>query len=534
MKKYLLLLILVQFGFNHVRAQWPKVYGQYSYDMTGREIMQSYDGGILFAGAERIAPGGPLSGYIYKTDINGNFLWKRYTKNNSNEYEVNILGVAETPDGGLFLSGQMQKDFYDSDGYYMKLNSCGEKLWCGTVHIPGYTYCAQNILLPDGSFIIHGEEQEFSWRRIWLIKIGPDGEFLWKKGLEEADSSYFHASGWRMQQTSDGNIMVTGFADSVRDTLTPDWGWQTAFWVKFDYDGNKLWDLPWLRETHEIGDASEIVQTENGDFISCGYLGPETDQRGTLYRISSDGEKRIAHRFSGFGNGSAVYTINYFADSTLFLGGAYAVGQTGYSMVIKSDTAANVIKSRQVPLYGFPVSYSFVTDDNKIVGIGERYPPSGNNWEVCLFRFNSELEYDSLYTTPRTYDSLCLHPVSPQLDFVLDCPLVSVPEPAKIIEKNTLKIYPNPAIEWVTIEFPEYFLEESQTGWLKISTTYKTLPGLKRLDVINLQGHLVHSEEFDDDRISLTLNCSTWPSGIYLIRLSCKGKIQVQGKLIRG
>lgn len=533
MNRLLPLLLLLQLLNYHTYAQWPKIFGQNSFDMTGRQVKQSYDGGILFTGAERLGPNMPLAGYVYKTDINGNFLWKRYIKHPSSDYLVNILGISETSDGELILSGQFMKDFYDSDGYYMKLNSCGEKVWCGTVHIPGYTYCAQNIILPDGSIIIHGEEQEFSWRRIWLIKLNSAGEFLWKKGLEEADSSYFHATGYKMQQTADGNIMVMGFADSVRDTINPDLGWQTSFWVEFDSDGNKLWDLPWLRDTYDYGDASEIVQMENGDILSCGSLGPESERKATIYRISSDGEKKDANQIPGFGSISTVYTMQYLEDSTLFLGGAYAIGSNGYSMVIKSDTAANVIKWRPVPLYGSTPYISALTSDKKVLAIGERVPPSGDKWEVCLFKFNKELEYDSIYSTPRNYDSLCSYQVDPQIDFVLDCPNVGIPDPKDISEVSVLKIYPNPIDDWVTIEFPEYYKDEDETGWIKISTTYKTLPGQKKIEVLNLNGQVIYSLEFDDNRTNHTLNCQSWPSGMYLIRLINQGKVRAQGKVIR-
>jgi hypothetical protein len=218
----------------------------------------------------------------------------------------------------------------------------------------------------------------------------------------------------------------------------------------------------------------------------------------------------------------------------LFLGGAYAIGQIGYSMVIKSDTAGNVIKSKPVPsLYGMPVGYSAMTPDNKVLGIGERVLPGGDSWEVCLFRFNSELEYDSLCTIPLTYDSLCPNPVIPQLDFTLDCPMVSVPEPEEVKKNLSMKVYPNPADEWITIELPEYYLDESSTGYVKITTTYHKLPGKKSIEALNLKGQIVYSEEFEDDRASITINSGSWPSGMYLIRLINQGKVRAQGKVIR-
>ena len=46
-----------------------------------------------------------------------------------------------------------------------------------------------------------------------------------------------------------------------------------------------------------------------------------------------------------------------------------------------------------------------VTSDNKIIVCGN-YVVDGN-WDIYLWKMNSNLEDDTLYTQPITYDSLC-------------------------------------------------------------------------------------------------------------------------------
>ena len=76
MKKLFILLPLLFISLLSL-AQYPKVYGHNSFNMIGRSIQCSNDGGVIITGAEQISPSGDFIGYMIKTDINGNELWKR-------------------------------------------------------------------------------------------------------------------------------------------------------------------------------------------------------------------------------------------------------------------------------------------------------------------------------------------------------------------------------------------------------------------------------------------------------------------------
>ncbi|HOX78988.1 MAG TPA: hypothetical protein PLW31_13230, partial [Bacteroidales bacterium] len=70
--------------------------------------------------------------------------------------------------------------------------------------------------------------------------------------------------------------------------------------------------------------------------------------------------------------------------------------------------------------------------------------------------FNANLEDDTLYTQPMTYDSLCPYEIqSDTMD--LDCDLfVDINElPTREEYESTVKISPNPAEDWVALTLPD-------------------------------------------------------------------------------
>ena len=108
----------------------------------------------------------------------------------------------------------------------------------------------------------------------------------------------------------------------------------------------------------------------------------------------------------------------------------------------------------------YPPSCIIKTFDGKIVVIGYFYVT--NNWDIYMWKMNENLEDDTLYTQPLTYDSLCPHEI--QSDTVLlDCGLfVNIDEiPTQEEYESTIKISPNPARKWVVLTLPDVLAEGS-------------------------------------------------------------------------
>jgi len=531
MKNLVLLLLFCALAHN-VIAQWPITYGHNTFDAVGRAIKNHYDNGILLGGAERLTLDGTLQAYLRKVDINGVEVWKRYFPQVNKT--SNTLGLSNCLDGGIVVSGILQTTSLESDGFVLKLNACGEKIWCKqfTRH-GGFTFITENIQLPNNEIFILSSHCEKNYDRIWLYRLDSAGNLLWQKCMEP-DTNYFDETGYNLLLTNDSCVLVTGFNFFIREPGSG-LGWFSPLWVKFDLEGNQLWDLTWYGNGFIHGDFGRTIQDSKGNYYSGGSDGfQEVDMKACVYKFSPTGvPEKLMHVYP-LRDGSLTKALTFFQDSTLFAGGAYAIGNTGYSMVIKTDTTGNVLKTKDVPLYGFPVAYSALTTDNKVVALGERYIESLNHWETCLFKFNQNLEYDSIYTVPRVYDSLCPHAVAPEETIHLDCIIVDTEEPLKKPENSQLKVYPLPANTQVTIALPGYYTLEEERNHIKTTTTWYQLNGAKTIEIFNLQGQKTAIYELPDGQQSLTFDVSEWAPGMYLARLVCKGRVWSTGKIMVG
>jgi hypothetical protein len=91
-------------------------------------------------------------------------------------------------------------------------------------------------------------------------------------------------------------------------------------------------------------------------------------------------------------------------------------------------------------------------------------------------------------------------------------------DPVKNPEKTKLKVYPNPAEGNVTMELPRYLIKSS-TGSGITSTTYYHQWKSIRLDVFDLSGKLMYSQEIPGRTDKVELNISSWPAGMYVARI---------------
>jgi hypothetical protein len=153
--------------------------------------------------------------------------------------------------------------------------------------------------------------------------------------------------------------------------------------------------------------------------------------------------------------------------------------------------------------------------------------------QTYLFKLNSNLEYDSIYTTPFTYDSLCPHPIVSDTIPLDDCQVVVVglDDAEKNPEKAKLYIYPNPAGGEVTIEMPQYLVRKNQGNGITATTTYFQWDRC-RLDILDLTGKLVFSDEIPKQQARVRVDISGWQPGMYLARIVFMNEVVASAKIM--
>ncbi|MCK9618609.1 MAG: hypothetical protein M0R21_12335, partial [Lentimicrobiaceae bacterium] len=434
-------------------------------------MIESYDKGYLITGKVLNSVSSPRYGLLIKTDINGNVIWNKKFGNENNR---NIIhGIDKTENGGYVITGVT--DRYDNntsewDPFIMKLNACGEKEWCKVFSTPGNMDFGVRVkAFPDG-YIMMSSYYGYNWdKRIWLFRLDLDGNIVWQNAYGTSDTLVNSEDCYELMITSDNQCLITGSCYYPHSDSNY---YLHPFLVKTDLDGNETWELPWGKDMDFYCKTPWSITREDsrGNYYTpgCQYIGISGDSP-CLIKTSHDGQEL----YYGIMDTTTIYggcTTLDILDSNLIIGANWQhPGDTMKMGAYKTDTLGNVIKQKELLNdEGYQLIGSLITEDKKIVVAGGFY--RNNRWNIYLWKLNSDLEYDSIYTQPFTYDSLCNHAIVSDT-IALDCDIVvDINEPFTQPEKSQLKVYPNPAIISFTIELPQYIVSNSKHG--SISTSH--------------------------------------------------------------
>jgi hypothetical protein len=457
-----------------------------------------------------------------KTDINGYTLW---TKTFVDASSGSPMGVIDKTDNGGFIAlGQLDK-YGHSAACVVEMNPCGEKEWCRLYRTPGRDVYGLDIQsMPGGGSVIMLGNWGNDWSKdLWLLRLDGNGDIVWQQayGL----SPLFYApEGNQLYRTHDTTFVITGTVYSPDSGQTNPYKRRPMI-IRVAPDGNALFELAWGTAQNFKGSGWASCEDKKGNLLSVGqselisqsYMGP------CLVRTSKTGQPLLYHNLVDTSEIGGASTINWFADSTLVMGLIWrkiaVPGEPFVIGAIKTDSLGNKIKFKQL-IYDGDQQFNdaIITFDNKVVLINSYYQTS--SVKTFAFKLNSNLDYDSIYTHPYTYDSLCPYPVVSDTIPLDDCHIVHVGlEEAEADHSAVkLKIFPNPASQKVTIEMPRYLVRTSVQAGVTITTVYHQWNNAT-LIINDLAGRRMFSERVSDQTEKISLDVSSWNSGIYFSRL---------------
>jgi hypothetical protein len=504
---YLILLFGFLFVSSYLKSQnWPKIYGNNIHAYVNR-IYEDYDKGYLIGGSVLSNPNTFRYVWIIKTDINGNEIWNKKFGNNVDQFYLN--SCLKTANEGLIICGGTAVEDPLLDPFFVKLNVCSEPEWCSILLSEDYNVATDIIALKDGYIGMlkyYGEGEQYA--RISLIKMDSAGEPIWIQQLAQEDTLIYNEEGNYLYLTSDSNYLVSGTAYHPG---------KRPFWIMTDTSGIQVWDLFW---NSLVGQAHQVVEKDSGIFYSTSWgIGASGPQSPVLLKFDRLGNPIDMYFLMGDTIvGGSSSPINFLNDTNLIIGFSWRnvsfPVDDGYSEIFITDTLGNVLTRRLLLNENTLPKRIIKTSDNKILVTGNYVVD--NNWDIYLWKMNANLEDDTLYTQPLTYDSLC--PYEIQSDTVdLDCSLfVNIDEiPTKEAYESTIKISPNPARDWITLIFPE-----------NISS------GHVELAIYNIFGQEVVKKEVFPDNRTTSLNISNLSSGIYIAVSKDQRKRIMKGKFV--
>lgn len=519
---FLLFLVILQ--INTVAQEWVRYYGQ-GQKTVCVNVINDYDNGQVI--------GGMINNYTYswiiKIDINGNILWDKRFGNG--EYSCGLGNVEKTSDGGYIVCGTWQKEDPDFDVFILKLTACAEIEWCKTLYTPGhYELCGKIKTTPEGDYILtanYFETNPFS--RTSLFKFNSSGNLIWQQ-FYPLDSVYYQDDVMDFTVDSSG-YLITAFR------YAPDSGTVSpivnrSYFFKTDTAGVKQWELVYGTNKHYFSVPWSTTSNSSGDYIhSCTHSAAGTNNPALIFvdkTGSNSTDKDILTGNSNFCGFQGLATLD--ETNIILFGGLWDNNHVWTDFALKTDNLGNLIKQKALTSTSNSYCSSIKTIDNKFIAVANDV--YNNSWRIVAIKVNSNLEYDSIYTQPFTYDSLCPHPiVSDTVDPNCDNVIVSVDEPFIKPETTQLKVYPNPTDKMLTVELPKYLVVSNTSGNIPPTTIYHQWSSAM-LQAIDLRGKIVLQQEVANTGVPLQVDVSRLPTGIYQFSLLYKGNRVAGNKVV--
>lgn len=498
----------------------------YATDYWADWVTEDYDKGYLIIGTKSTA----RYGLIIKTDINGNQLWSKYIGNGL--YNMFPSNIELTPDNGLVLGGTITKYGNQQDACIMKLNACGQLEWCTDIYTPSIPSDLEWMVKPtvDNGFILLGELNDPNPKlRTNLFKFNSVGNLEWHQAYLP-DSAAFDddASGVLVDSTGFLVTAVVYYPDPGQIG-----GYERFYFIKTDSLGNKLWTNIYGKSSYYYGSPLTSTKSSRSNYYGLGWHDNFTINKSVpaMVKVLNNGlssyNKDIYININDFGG---ISSANWLNDNAMILGGGWGIS-TSYSVNVMfiTDTLGNLLQSHILDTTSQGIVSTAKSFDNKFVSVATDYV---NHHDVIIaYKVNSTLQWDSIYTHPYTYDSLCPNPiVSDTID--PSCNLVvNIEEPLNNPETHQMNIFPNPTKGKLTVILPKYILVRDNTPPIKSETIYHQWKSTI-LYAYDLNGNQVFQKEIPMNEPQLELHVSGWAKGMYFFKLVYNGNSVDEKKII--
>jgi hypothetical protein len=191
-----------------------------------------------------------------------------------------------------------------------------------------------------------------------------------------------------------------------------------------------------------------------------------------------------------------------------------------------TDTMNNITRELKLPegSYVFDIVPTF---DHKIF-ISSRH--DAEEHDFMLLKYNDSLQYDSVYSSPYTYDSLCPGGITSGT-IELSCNIITDLKNQSINGVPKLKLSPNPASGYTVIYLPELVSVKSKSNRIAQSFKSDYVKDLE-MSVFDSDAKAIHTMDWPDNTKETVLNISGWKSGMYFIRILKNNDLILTGKLI--
>ncbi len=505
-----IIFAIVFLTLNSFAQKWDKTYGTTYYDEYFEDLVECYDHGYLISGSNDLSP---YPNLLIKTDINGSILWEK-TIQHAN-YSIAKGAIDQNCSGEIAIARCLNFPNGDQWPSIIKLDSCGNKLWCRVYIDDEYNSGSiQDVILCENGDVLalgYMQSLENFDERIFLWYIETNGNLLWRKSYasKEDHPLIMERIATRLQKY--GSQYIISGRCWYPYPANPNVGYKRPFFIGVNNEFKEEWILPFGVNEMIVGRSYDVIALNDSIYMGTGSSiigGGESISLFIYFTSKGDvlGHFQIPNDAIGLNYVKNITTDiehtkdNFFITSTAF----ELSGSERYFGEMIIDTVGNIFGMETHPNTG-GISAMIKTFDNKFV-TGCNYEYANGNEDIYLYKINDSLQMDTVYPGSYTYDSLCPYQIESGTIDITDCLLITdvgeTPGPKEYFASlNTIiiKAYPNPVKnENVTFDFQNTSLYQEME--------------LKCFDVF---GREVYAEKVYQNQGECKVNASGWNEGMY-------------------
>ncbi|GAB4492025.1 MAG: hypothetical protein OHK0019_13110 [Saprospiraceae bacterium] len=358
----------------------------------------------------------------------------RIVAGDSSTYYIGGQAIVQPQPDFIYLAGTRRYEDDDiHDGYLMKLTTSGVRLWEKSFGGDNFDALDALAMNRNNELAFAGVSFSFgdsTWGNIYVVKTDTAGELIWQKSL---GINNFPERCFSIDTTSDGGCVLAGIQGFYEQ--------ESVFVIKIDSLGNQKWKkLFGLAIGNNV--FPRIRSLQNGDFLLTTALKTSTNglNRAYISRLSPTGSKIWEKYYPGEQWHSWFGFSTELSDGCLVNAGGlmeFDSASNNYwvrGTLTKTDAQGNLLWQRKYYTTQFDNYFFCIT------------PTSDAGFLMGGFAYRDGNYRQDAWAVK--VDSLgCLEP---------GCAgSVAAVEPGSAVG---LKIYPNPAADWLTVEAQEGIL----------------------------------------------------------------------------
>lgn len=483
MKYSVVLFLLIGFCITRVSAQFTPF--AHTYGGNGSEtafgIVEASDSGFVCTGQTGTNSVGSSDVFLFKTDINGELLWK---KNIGGVGAEGGNAIAKGHGGGFIIAGYTNSTGNGGyDFYVIRTDNSGDTIWTRTYGGEDWDFAYSVTPTADGNYLVCGESHQMEFGAdVWAVKITEAGDTIqtWKWANEGSQTAR------QIKEYEPGKAVMAGFG-----VFPPATDFDAIVYA-FDHQNGSI-----IFENIQVQPGDQklygIDSTDSGGFIGFGSNRPEG---------SSLKEMHV-----NFYTGAGTYLYTPFLNEPgknkeLFCGINYK-NQSYYTAGFRADSGSSNLEAvfYRLDLVGY-VDYGNIIPGPNFNSLQAVEIGSQNN--VALAGISEGYGPGVSGALIWTFDSLLNTDNSPSV--MLDINEYQTYAP-------NFHVFPNPFVYELIIHLPEAETAESVL-------------------ITDLSGKCVFTSTENYSGV-VTINSSEFSQGVYILQVRLKSGFTYNAKIIR-